>query len=384
MRILTISNGFPAPNDPQQSYIFVWRQMQALIARGHEFRVLRVVPRAPSWTPRWRAYRAIPEQYVWQGQPVHSTRAVVLPRNVGMNFTRAQIRPAILAEIAAFQPDLIHAHGVIQSGYLAGGWGPRMVLTAHGSDAYDLPYRRQALWSAAQRAVESAAVVVSTSNLIAEHVHRMGARESAVIYNGADDARFFPSARASARQRLQIAPDRFVVAFVGNLLRAKGVFELAEALERIGDVRPLALIAGPGPARALLEQRMRAAGLEVRFFGPVKQDQLPDVYASSDVVALPTYAEGFPCVLAETLLCGRVLIATPVGGIPEMIDDGQTGLLVPPRDADALAAALRKVHDGPELKERIEAHGAALARGRLTWRLNAEAYERIYRRAAAQ
>jgi teichuronic acid biosynthesis glycosyltransferase TuaC len=355
--------------------------MQALIARGHEFRVVRVVPHAPGWTARWRAYRAIPDEYIWDGQPVRSIRAFVPPRNVGLGLTRAQIRATILAEITSFRPDLIHAHGVIPSGYYAAGLCPKIVLTAHGGDAYATPYSRRDLWRAARRAVEAAAVVVSTSRFVAEHVARMGVTRSVVIYNGADDARYFPSARQSARRRLGIEPDRFVVAYVGNLFRAKGVFELAEALQRVAQLRPLALFAGPGACRGALDQRMRAGGVEARFYGRVEQKALPDIYASSDVVALPTHAEGFPCVLAETMLCGRVLVATPVGGIPEMIDDGRTGLLVPPRDAAALAAALRSVHDDPGLKNRIEAQALAQARSRLTWRINAEAYEDIYRKA---
>jgi glycosyltransferase involved in cell wall biosynthesis len=237
------------------------------------------------------------------------------------------------------------------------------------------------LWSAAQRAVKDAAIVVSTSKYVAEHVLRMGAKHCAVIYNGADDARYFPADRLSARGRLHIERGRFVIAFVGNLLQAKGVFELAEALKRIGDLRPLALVAGPGPCRAALEQTMKNGGVDARFYGLVDQDALADIYAACDVVALPTHAEGFPCVLSETLLSGRVLVATPVGGIPEMIDDGRTGILVPPRDAAALAIALRRVHDDPGLKSYIEFQAAARARSRLTWRINAEAYEHVYRKA---
>jgi teichuronic acid biosynthesis glycosyltransferase TuaC len=355
--------------------------MRALIARGHEFRVVRILPWAPGWTSQWRYYRSLPARYNWEGQPVVTLRAFIAPKHLSLSLTKAQIRDPIRQEIAAFKPDLIHAHAVVPAGYYASGFNLPVVLTAHGSDAYATPYRAPRLRNAATRALQNADRIVATSHFVRAHIARLVSSDCAVVHNGADEDVFAPRERTASRSALGLAPDRFILAFIGNLLEAKGVLDLARAIDRIRDLRPMLLVAGDGPCKERLSTMFREQGVDVRFFGRVKQTELADIYGAADIVVLPTHSEGFPCVLAEALLAGRVLVTTPVGGIPEVIDDGINGVLVPPSNPGRLAAALRDLHRRAALAAEIEAAARRYASKHLTWASNAREYEREYRKA---
>jgi glycosyltransferase involved in cell wall biosynthesis len=181
--------------------------------------------------------------------------------------------------------------------------------------------------------------------------------------NGVDaTGRFKPmeeSVRLATRARLQIPPDALVIGFVGRLGRDKGIVELADAwkLLRESDSRLHLMFAGeveavnpvpPGTVAAL------RADPRVHFTG--WDWNTPPLYAGMDVVALPTYREGFPNVALEAAAMALPIVATAVPGCVDAIQDGITGLLVPPRDPAALAAALHRYLVDPTTRAR---HGAA-------------------------
>ncbi|HRI17110.1 MAG TPA: glycosyltransferase [Burkholderiaceae bacterium] len=167
-----------------------------------------------------------------------------------------------------------------------------------------------------------------------------------VIYNGVDPARFDRSDRRAARARLGIAADAVVVLFVGNLKPAKGCIELLDAFSRIcpSDANLRLVFIGGGDARAVMERRVAASALgdRVRFEGRLEHGRLPDWFAAANVLCLPSHAEGVPNVILEAMASGLPVVATRVGGIPEVVPPF-AGLLVPPRDGAALAEALQAV-----------------------------------------
>ena len=103
---------------------------------------------------------------------------------------------------------------------------------------------------------------------------------------------------------------------------------------------------------------------------------------AADVVTLPSYGEGLPNVVCEAMLNGNAVVATSVGGIPEIVDDGRSGLLVPAQDAQALAVALRRVASENALRAELEERALAFAREQLTWRISAQRYVKVYQRVA--
>ncbi len=181
--------------------------------------------------------------------------------------------------------------------------------------------------------------------------------------NGVDSERFRPpasaEARGAARAALGIPPDARVVGFVGRLAREKGLAELASAWRELREELPdlRLLLVGPhephDPLPPALERELRTDG-RVLLTGPA--DDTPRFYSAMDIVALPTYREGFPVVPLEAAASGIPVVATRVPGCTDAIVDGVTGTLVPRYDARALAQALRTYLLDGELRRR---HGAA-------------------------
>lgn len=176
-----------------------------------------------------------------------------------------------------------------------------------------------------------------------------------------DPAGFDPALRAEIRRQYGIPLDALVVGFIGRLVRDKGVVELARAWQSLRDEFPGArlLLVGPDeshdPTPAEVETLLRGDA-RVHRTGGVPVLDMPRVYTALDLFVLPTYREGFGTVLVEAAAMGLPLVATRVTGCVDAVADGQTGVLVPPRDAEALARGLRAYLADAELRRR---HGAA-------------------------
>jgi glycosyltransferase involved in cell wall biosynthesis len=134
---------------------------------------------------------------------------------------------------------------------------------------------------------------------------------------------------------------------VGRLVTLKGHAVLLEAIARLnGAGEPVcATIVGDGPCRGALEQRARALGVadRVSFAGTVGQDEIGDYYERADIFCLPSFVEGIPVVLLEAMACGIPVVASRITGIPELVEDGTSGVLVAPGRPDLLADALRSL-----------------------------------------
>jgi teichuronic acid biosynthesis glycosyltransferase TuaC len=167
-------------------------------------------------------------------------------------------------------------------------------------------------------------------------------RRVRVIANGCDAGIFRPQSRGAVRAALGIEPDARLVVYVGRLVAEKGLRELlaAAALLAAADPRLQFALVGEGPLRGELERWIAAnPGTRVRLPGAQAPADVARWMAASDLVTLPSYSEGHPNVLVEALACGRPVVATPVGGIPEVVD-AASGVLVKPRDVPALVEGL--------------------------------------------
>jgi teichuronic acid biosynthesis glycosyltransferase TuaC len=143
---------------------------------------------------------------------------------------------------------------------------------------------------------------------------------------------------------------------------------------------PLRVAGGIGPMREGLERRAAELGVadRIRFVGKIPHDEVGWWMAAGDVFVLPSLSEGLPTVVCEAMNCGRPVVATAVDGTPEIVRDGETGLLVPPRDPEALAAALARVLEEPGLAARMGAQALRIGRETYTWDANAARMERLY------
>jgi glycosyltransferase involved in cell wall biosynthesis len=201
-----------------------------------------------------------------------------------------------------------------------------------------------------------AASVAQERELIASGVHPDAV---AVVYSGIEVERFAPRSSRAARHKLGLPPDRPLVLVPARLHPMKGHIDLLAAMPTLLAHVPdaLAMCAGDGPLRRILPAVAAAAGLSdhVRFIG--QRSDMPDLMAAADVVALPSHVEGLPSVVLEAFAADRPVVATSVGGVPEVVEDGRTGWLVPPHAPRALAGAIADALTDPDARRARAACG---------------------------
>jgi glycosyltransferase involved in cell wall biosynthesis len=209
-----------------------------------------------------------------------------------------------------------------------------------------------------------------------------------VVPYGVDPAAFSPAARsAGMRARLGIADDTFLVLGLGRLVEKKGFRDLVAAAARLDAVQ--VAIVGDGDLGAALRQEAAAAGVAVQFPGALAREDVPAALAAADVVAVPSVVDaagnvdGLPNVLLEALAAGRPVVASRVAGIPDVVEDGVNGLLVPPNDAAALAGAIRRLQQEPSTRRALGEEARRRAVLDLTWEAAARRFEECYAEAAA-
>lgn len=179
------------------------------------------------------------------------------------------------------------------------------------------------------------------------------------------------------------AHDGLRILTVSRLIERKGVDTLIEAVAAIRDVPLILDIAGDGPWHARLARLAQQFGIadRINFHGFVQHADLSDLYAQADIFVLPSRAESCSMALLEAMGAGLPVVATRVGGTPELVRDGKNGLLTGTDDATALAAAIRQLVSDAGLREDFSAANLCLARDRFSWRTTARRYEEIFRSA---
>lgn len=226
-------------------------------------------------------------------------------------------------------------------------------------------------------------IAVSCSAYNAATIERHYGILPRVVFNGYDAELFFPRDPDEGLRR-QLAPHgERVVLYAGRLIPWKGVQYAISALEQVPGA--VLAIAGDGHYRAALAEQVRAAGLQerVRFLGAVPHEELPHLLAVSDVLVATSFAsETFGIALVEAQACGVPVVASRFGGFPEVVRDGETGLLVPPQDPQALAAALRELLADDERRRRMGEAGRLWVRENFHWEKVAERVLQAYRQVA--
>ena len=232
-----------------------------------------------------------------------------------------------------------------------------LAVVAHYHNQYDDKWERDpAMLSLERRLVASTDAMIAVSESVRRHVaDNIGVDEQRidVIPNGVDASAFTGVDRSDARRALLLDATRPVVGLIGRITEQKGQDDVVEAALAIAVERPEPMFVMVGFAEdAELQQRLRQKiavfGLSdrIRFLG--NRDDMASVYAALDLVVAPSRWEGFGMMLIEAMAAGRPIVATRVGAIPEIVRDGRTGVLVEPRDAQALARAITGMLDDPQ------------------------------------
>jgi glycogen(starch) synthase len=264
------------------------------------------------------------------------------------------------------------------------------VITVHSSPAHTIAGRdaRTALVVALGGPIErwaerrAAATIVLTERMAAAVAPVAGAGRVRVMRRGVD-RRAFADLGPNPPDPFPELAGRPRVVFLGRLVASKGVGTLIEAVARLRTPGVQVVLVGDGPARGEVEAAVRRLGLDdrVHVTGFVPHHRTPAVLAAADLLVLPSVYEELGTVLVEALQVGLPAVASRVGGIPEVVADGRNGLLVPPGDAPALAAAIDAVLGDPALAARLAA-GARERAPEHDWERVADEVRALYEEVA--
>ncbi len=298
--------------------------------------------------PFLKPSRYEPVDLTWQ-PPEFQTSYVSYPAIplVSRPFNGPILARILLPYVRMTRPDLILNYWIYPDGYAAVRVARELdvpvIVGAIGSDVRrrndPLTIRR-----VRETMIDADAVITVSEELRQQAIAQgVSAEKVTAILNGCDTSVFYPGEREIARKQVGCDPADELIVYAGNLLVSKGLGELLEAFVGLAKSRPHARLAmvGQGPYRDTLARRIAMAGMEKRVTLPGRCDAkgIAQWMRAADVFCLPSYSEGCPNVLVEALACGRPIVATNVGGIPELVKEA-CGLLIPPHDAVALRGAL--------------------------------------------
>ena len=338
-----------------------------------------------SWTP-WGFSEALEG-----GARIRKPLFALAPVVVAAALSKAR---AVLAE-GGF--DLVHVHWVVPNGPIGARLSSRhrlpLVISLHGSDMA-VSERSRSIGRATRWSLRRCAAVTAPSGDLLDRARRLGASGLLERVPYGADAGAFEVATASVealRRRLGLGSESIVVAGVGRLIPVKGFEYLVEAhAAAVASVPELRLVlVGDGDGRRALEERVRSLRVAdtVIFNGAVAPSEIPAFMAAADIVSVPSvrhggYVDGLPNVALEAMAAGKPVVGSRVGGIPELVRDGENGLLVPEKDPAALAGALVLLAHDPALRARLGASGLEEIRTERSWDAVGLRFTEIYERIA--
>jgi glycosyltransferase involved in cell wall biosynthesis len=366
MRIFLLSTSMGMGGADQQILILA----RAMRARGHQVRIVALAPLGPMGLEA----RA-------EGIP---TESLELRRRLGDVPRLARL----VRMVRDWRPDVLHSH-MVHANLLARAVRPvarmpPLVSTIHS--IYDGGRLRMTAYRLTNGLVDRFTII---SRLAAERYVGIGAvpaRRLQIVPNAVDTERFRRLAQARTAVRKELgAGDEFLWLAVGRFEEAKDYPTMIAAYARLAAARPGSrlLLVGKGSLREEVEKAVQANGLEqrVRFLG-VRRD-VPELMSAADGYVLSSAWEGMPVVLLEAAAVELPVVATRVGGNAEVVEDGTTGILVPPHDAAALAVGMERIEAlTPEARAAMGAAGRALVEQRYGTSRVMDMWERLYSEVA--
>jgi glycosyltransferase involved in cell wall biosynthesis len=393
-----VSQGFPKyPGDSTAP--FIASIVETLALRGHEIDV--VFPHHPEFRyPPGDGFRFVPYRYApsdrfspWGfGGSLSGSSRVTPQAALFLPAVLISLRRRVNGLLGAGSYDVVHAHWLLPNGWIASGPARRhrvpLVVSLHGTDVGMA--ERPFLGRFARSAFAAASGVTAASDDLRRRAIRLGAapETTQTVHYGVDTALFSPhDPLPTERVALGAKDGELLVVAVGRLLEVKGFRYLIEAVARVEGLH-LAIV-GDGELRSALERTARDYRVSVTFAGDVDHRRMPELLAAADIVAVPSVVgsagntDGLPNTVLEALSTGRPLVASRIGGIPEVVTDRVNGFLTPEKDVNALADALTQLRDDPELRVRIGRQARLGAVRALNWGVAAIALEDAYEAAGS-
>jgi glycosyltransferase involved in cell wall biosynthesis len=352
MKILTFSTLYPHAARPSHG-VFVETRLRHLLASGKvESTVVAPVPWFPSRNARFGEYAvhaSAPREERRHGIQVLHPRYPLLPK-LGMTLTpfllARAVRPVIERILRGYAFDLIDAHYFYPDGVaailLGRHFGKPVVITARGTDVnliprYRLP-RAMIRWAA-----RHAAGIITVARALKDDLVRVGvpAERIEVLRNGVDLQLFRPIEREAGRRKLEVS--RTTLLSVGHLIPRKAHDLVIQALRWLPQMD--LFVIGDGPEREVLGALARKSGVSdrVRFVRALAQEELRNYYGAADALVLASSREGWANVLLESMACGTPVVASNIGGTPEVVSVPEAGVLMAERTPEAIAEAVQRL-----------------------------------------
>lgn len=271
---------------------------------------------------------------------------------------------------------ILHAHS--SKGALVGRVAaaiartPVVVFTAHNSIFYEeWPEWKKKLFASVERFLSrfTDRIITVSEALKQELIEREGlqSKQLTTIYNGIDVERFSNKIDLMAvRKSMNIPELGPIIGTIARLAPQKGVSYFLKAASLLKEYQVNFLVVGDGPLKEELQQEAIELGLQNRVTFAGHREDIPDILATLDVFVLPSVTEGLPLTILEAMAAGKPVVATKVGGIPEAIVQRKTGIIVPPKDPEALAVALAGLLGERERMVRMGIAGQKLVKEKFT------------------
>nr|VFK22599.1 MAG: Glycosyltransferase involved in cell wall bisynthesis [Candidatus Kentron sp. MB]VFK28915.1 MAG: Glycosyltransferase involved in cell wall bisynthesis [Candidatus Kentron sp. MB]VFK74152.1 MAG: Glycosyltransferase involved in cell wall bisynthesis [Candidatus Kentron sp. MB] len=315
----------------------------------------------------------------WQGMMVHRLR-ITKARPFYTFLLRRQLHKLVQSEKLA----LLHVHGLRPLEASRRQSCP-VIFTNHTSGYLARIEKGPRAQKAMRARMAHVAHVLAPSQELVEASRAVGYPGPVdFLSNGVDTGRFLPGDSRLRREWGMGNDEQVALLLARRLVEKNGVTVYAEAVGALRGLPVRLVFAGDGPERAAVERRLQANGMleKARFLGNVDNRQMPDIYGAVDISVLPSRREATSITGLESMASGLPLVGTRVGGIPYLIEEGKTGLMVPPDDPEALGAALRSLVTDAETRRAMGQAARQRAVARFDWRRIAESTLDIYRRYA--
>jgi glycosyltransferase involved in cell wall biosynthesis len=278
--------------------------------------------------------------------------------------------PALLKVIDRKQIDILHLHGygATTFGRLAGAMRRIPTILHEHANLTDTPWFQQVADTALEPVTDIALAVSQSTAEFVIKARRIPERKVKVVYLGVPLEEFSRERTTdeirAAREELGIAPTDFAIGTVTRLHESKGNAYLVDAAAQVLQQRPQArfFVVGEGPLREPLEQQARALGLGDRFVFAGFAKDIPRVVSAFDVSVFPSLWEGTPLTVFEALAMGKAIVATDADGLVDVLTNERDAIIVPRRNAAALAAGLIRTIDEPQTRARLRAAAATTGR----------------------